>query len=492
MISITRNKTNFLIWSLAIIAFSLMVVPQKYIPIWGDDFLLLRAANAFQGYGSEVSLAPFQTGMTKYRPIFLVTFAAMHNFLGDQLSYYLIFNSGLTLALGLCFGLLLRETTELRSIAIPFGIVSISTLRFLWFSREWIFGSMEIISLCASLLTIVFYLRLTKKKEPCARNFLLANLFLVGAIFTHERAVAVGVAASIFFAILNRKNLISFTATQILIPFLIVITSFLLKIFVLQVNPLQGSLANYVDLDSKNTVLNVMTTIPGGLLKILGFSTYQTFNFAFDLLQLLLSLLLTVSIVVVLAKLFVRNFDAKGKSNFDLDTNALSINSLLVLLVGALSFGTNIFEPIVQERFLVLPQLMFWILVINSAGLILPKARNNLPALVALIALLSIELSYLPAKANYYPTQTRVTSAFMGLDANLNGSEPWVLKLRIDDELRGELNWALGYPSPSFSGVFSTSINPPIIYSTDSRSLDLKCLEAEFQSEIYVATITPC
>ena len=161
---VDSKRFTVIAWFLAVLSYSLLVLPQRYIPIWGDDFLLLSASKTFQGYGSEISLAPFQTGMTKYRPFFLIPFAAMNDLFGDQLNYYLLVNTGLTLILGICFGLLLREASDLKKLSIPIGIIAISSMRFLWFSREWIYGFMEIVSLSASLLAVVLYLRVSKKQ----------------------------------------------------------------------------------------------------------------------------------------------------------------------------------------------------------------------------------------------------------------------------------------------------------------------------------------
>jgi hypothetical protein len=494
MRNLVKTKANFITWSLAVAAFSLLVVPQNYIPIWGDDFFLMRAANSFQGYGSELSLAPFQTGMTKYRPIFLVPFTAMHNFFGDQLDIYLIFNTALTLVLGICFGLLLRETTNFRDTAIPIGIISISSLRFLWFSREWIYGSMEIISLCASLLALVYYLRFSKEAEGADRNFLLANLFLIGAIFSHERGIAVGISASIFFAYLNRKGLTTFKASKVLVPINIVVASFLFKIFILQVNPIQGSLTNYADLDSKNTLLNLLNTIPGGLIKIIGFSTYKSSSPFFELLQIALSLTIILATVVFLKRTFFARSSNAGIYILKVDSkpNSQGSSNLLVLLVCLLSFGTIILEPVVQERFLVLPQLLFWILAMNAASRFFLNPKANHPAIITLITLISIELCYLPAKSSYYPTQSRMTSVFKGLDAQLNGRDPWILKLKVDKELQAELAWALGYPSPGFAGIFSISNNPPLILPVGENKVEADCIQAEFRADMNTAVITPC
>ncbi len=494
MLNLLKTKANFIIWSLAFVAFSLLVVPQHYIPIWGDDFLLLRASGTYQGYGSEIALAPFQTGMTKYRPIFLIPFATMYSFFGDQLEVYLIFNTALTLLLGICFGLLLRETTVFRDSAIPIGIISVSSLRFLWFSREWIYGSMEIISLCASMLALVYYLRFSKQVEGADRSFLLANLFLLGAIFSHERAIAIGISASIFFAYLNRKGLTSFKASKVFMPMNIVVASFLFKIFTLQVNPIQGSLTNYADLEATNTFLNLLNTIPGGIVKIFGFSTYQSSLLFFKLLQITLSLAFILAAVVFLRLLIHSGSSQAGLHASSLDSKANSGGSgnLLLFLVCASSFGTTVLEPVIQERFLVLPQLLIWILTINAACKYFQNQTDYLPAVTALVVLISIELSYLPAKESYYPTQSRMTSAFIGLETHLSGSDPWILKLKIDKELQGELNWALGYPSPGYAGVFSISKNPPLILPKGKNEVGVDCFKVEFRSEINAAIISRC
>lgn len=491
---VNSNRFTLIAWILAILSYSLLVVPQRYIPIWGDDFLLLRASNTYQGYGSDTSIAPFQTGMTKYRPLFLVPFTVMNSLFGDQLNYYLLVNTGLTLFLGIAFGLLLREATQLARIAIPIGIISIASLRFLWFSREWIYGSMEIISLGASLLALVFFLRLSRNVHLNGREELWANLFLVVAILTHERAVAVGVAVSVFLAILNRRRVMEFTSLQILTPFLIVLSSFVFKIYILQVNPLQGSLTDYAESRSQSLLTNFSVTIPSGADKILGRSIYSDSGLVLLTFRSVLAILLAV-VVFVFVKKLLTNLFTKGHTTNASETTGeyhLESASLLVLIVGALSFGTMIAEPLVQERFLALPQLMFWILIINSGSIFSRRKNKENVALVFAAVLVLIELSYLPVKKDYYPTQSRLTSAFIGLDSNLNGTEPWILNLQIDPQLQAELNWALGYPRPGFPGVFSTAKNPPVIPLPGGSKPDLKCVQAEFTENDLTVKISLC
>ena len=491
---VNSNRFTFIAWTLAVLSYFLLVLPQRYIPIWGDDFLLLRASNTFQGYGSDISLAPFQTGMTKYRPLFLVPFTVMHSLFGDQLNYYLLVNTALTLFLGFAFGLLLRETTRLTRIAIPVGIISISSMRFLWFSREWIFGSMEILWLGTSLLSLVFFLRLSRKRHLNGRENFWANLFLIASILTHERAIAVGVAVSIFLAILNRRRIIEFTLFQILMPFLIVLFIFVFKIYILLVNPIQGSLTDYAESGSQSILTNLSVTIPSGIIKILGLSTYSDSSLILLAIRSALALLVALLILIFLNKLLTQFFAKRNDSDIGEipSTNQYESASLLVLLVGSLSFGTIILEPLVQERFLVLPQLMFWILIINSGSIFSRRANKDKISLVIAAVLVIIELSYLPVKANYYPTQSRLTSAFVGLDSNLNGTEPWILDLQVDPQLQAELNWALGYPRPGFSGIFSTANNPPVMPFPGERNANLKCVQAEFMDDELTVKISPC
>lgn len=491
---VNSNRFTLIAWILAILSYSLLVVPQRYIPIWGDDFLLLRASNTYQGYGSDTSLAPFQTGMTKYRPLFLVPFTVMNSLFGDQLNYYLLVNTGLTLFLGIAFGLLLREATTLARVAIPVGIISIASLRFLWFSREWIFGSMEIISLGASLLALVFFLRLSRNVRLNGREELWANLFLVAAILTHERAVAVGVAVSIFLAILNRRRIVEFSSLQILTPFLIVLISFVFKIYVLRVNPLQGSLTNYAEASSQSFLTNFSVTMPSGIVKLFGLSAYSDSLLILLVIRSMLALTL-VFLIIVFVKKLLTNLSTKRNVTVEDPVPRYSQQesaSLLVLLVGLFSFGTMIAEPLVQERFLVLPQLMFWILIINSGSILSRRTNKENVAFVFAALLVLIELSYLPVKKDYYPTQSRLTSAFIGLDSNLNGTEPWILNLQIDPQLQAELNWALGYPRPGFPGVFSTAKNPPVIPLPGGSKPELKCVQAEFMENDLTVKISPC
>ena len=491
---VNSNRFTVIAWTLAVLSYSLLVLPQRYIPIWGDDFLLLRASNTFQGYGSEISLAPFQTGMTKYRPLFLVPFTVMHSLFGDQLNFYLLVNTALTLFLGFAFGLLLRETTRLTRIAIPIGIISISCMRFLWFSREWIFGSMEILWLGTSLISLVFFLRLSRKRHLNGREYFWANLFLIASILTHERAVAVGIAVSIFLAILNRRRIIEFTNFQILVPFLIVLSTFVFKIYVLQVNPIQGSLTDFAEARSQSILTNFSVTIPSGIVKILGLSIYSDSSLILLVIRSALAILLALLIMIFLNKLLTQLFAKRNDTGIGQIpiTDQYESASLLVLLVGSLSFGTMIAEPLVQERFLVLPQLMFWILLINSGSIFSRRANKDRISLVIAAVLVMIELSYLPVKADYYPTQSRLTSAFVGLDPDLNGNEPWVLNLQVDQQLQDELNWALGYPRPGFSGVFSTAKNPPVMPFPGERNADLKCVQAEFVEESLTVKISSC
>ena len=235
-------------------------------------------------------------------------------------------------------------------------------------------------------------------------------------------------------------------------------------------------------------------TIPYGIVKVLGLSAYSDSSLILPIIRSMLALMLAVLVIVFVKKLLT-NLSTKRNVTVEDAVPGYSQQesaSLLVLLVGLFSFGTMIAEPLVQERFLVLPQLMFWILIINSGSIFSRRTNRENVALVFAALLVLIELSYLPVKKDYYPTQSRLTSAFVNLESNLNGTEPWILNLQVDPQLQAELNWALGYPRPGFSGVFSTAKNPPVIPLPGESRPDLKCVQAKFMENDLTVKISPC
>jgi len=486
------SRYSFIAWSIAILIFSLLVLPQQNYPLFGDDYLLLRASGMHQGFGSSVELAFGQTGLEKYRPGFLIPYATLHQMLGENLSAYLIVNSVLTFALGLAFGLVLKEATRLESFAIPAGIVLISSMRFLWSSREWIYGLMEIIALFSCLLAIYFYLQIIRKLE-CSYCTLLANSFFLISIFTAERYIYVGIIFTIYFAFLRRRYGVAISDARIVAPAMIVLFNFALKIFVLRVNPLQGSLVDYQDMESQNLFSNMIDVVLLNTARVLGFSMYPSENTYGAILRLILCLILGYLFSTVFVCYVSRIFLHK-----QLDYGILSKqnpSNFLFFGIGITGIFAISLEPYRlwewDERFLVLTQLMVFILAINLSPRILsPSTRFN-PYLVVIILLAMVEWSYLPERDYRFSILNRVMGMNQVLDPYLNGSQPWRLVLDIPPPIQSDVSWALGYPNDHFLGIFEASNNPPLSINGISQD-ELTCVIAKFDEDSLDTTLASC
>lgn len=487
----SKNQYAFLAWLIATICFCFLVLPQRSIPVFGDDFLLLRASGMYQGFGSNVELAFGQTGMEKYRPGFLVPYAILHQLFGENLDAYLIVNSILTFALGLAFGLVLKETTRLNNFAIPVGIVLISSMRFLWSSREWIFGLMEIIALLSCLLAIYFYLK-SVRKLGCRFYMFSGNILFLVSIFTAERYVYVGIVFSIYLAFLKRTGAVKLSTVSIASPALLVFFNFAAKILVLHTNPLQGSLRDYQNVNSINLFSNMVKTFTDGLLKLSGFSAYAAENpYATSIRLVSISLILFI-ILLALTRLAFRQIPTKHRnsSRSDRFTYEKTFNVLLVG-IGAAGLGVITLEPYADERFLVLTQLMAYILLINNTPRVFSNPVRFSPTLFIIVLLLTIEWSYLPAREHWFPLQNRAISIHGALEPYLNGSQPWRLITDVSPVIQTDIDWMLGYPNNHFVGIFVLSKNPPqSINGTDMEGL--MCIAAELNEGSSDVTLTSC
>lgn len=488
---INKNQYAFLAWLLATICFCFLVLPQRSIPVFGDDFLLLRASGMYQGFGSDVELAFGQTGMDKYRPGFLVPYAILHQLFGENLGAYLIVNSILTFALGLAFGLVLKETTRLKNFAIPSGIVLISSMRFLWSSREWIFGLMEIIALLSCLLAIYFYLK-SIRKLGCRFCMFSGNILFLVSIFTAERYVYVGIVFSIYLAFLKRTGAVKLSTLSIASPAMLVFFNFAAKILVLDTNPLQGSLRDYQDLTSINVFSNMVKVLTDALFKLCGLSTYaaeNTFVTSFRVVSVILFLLI---FTLGMFRLVPRRVPTKHRnsSRSDRFTYEKSFNVLFVG-IGAAGLGVITLEPYADERFLVLTQLMAYILLINNTPRVFSNSVRFRPTMFIIVFLLTIEWSYLPAREHWFPLQDRAISIHGALEPYLNGSQPWRLVTDVSPVIQTDIDWVLGYPNNHFVGIFVLSKNPP--QSINGKNQDgLTCIVAKFDEASLDTTLSPC
>jgi len=485
----TINRFTFTAWLMSIISFSLLVLPQRKIPVFGDDFLLLRASGMHQGFGSSVELAFGQTGMEKYRPGFLIAYATLHKVLGDTLSAYLIVNSILTFALGLAFGLVLRESTKLKNFAIPVGIILISSMRFLWSSREWIYGLMEIIALISCLLAIYFYLR-SVKHLGCHSYMTFGNLFFLVSIFTAERYVYVGIVVSIYFAFLNNRDAIKLSTVTIALPSIIVLFNFSVKILVLDVNPLQGSLRDYQNLDSRNVFADMINVITGAIFKLSGFSTYASENPFATSFRMVSVFILLLILTLGVSRIFLRRVPTRHRirSNFFADNQ---FSNVLITGLGTAGIGVIALEPYAAERFLVLSQLMAWILLINIAPRLFGSSVGFSPAVLVISLILITEWSYLPAREHWSPLQKRAISTYEVLGPYLDGSQPWRLVTDVAPPIKTDVDWVLGYPNNHFVGVFVTSKNAPQSINGNSQD-ELTCVVAKFEEASLDTTLSPC
>jgi len=451
------------------------------------------------GYGSKIESSLFQTGMEKYRPIFQAFYAFLHSHFGDDLQKYLWVAKALIIALAFAIGFLLKSTTRLGVLAFPVAITYVSFMRFLWPATEWILGIMDLLALIFSILTIFFYIEAVKNSE---KTYLigLGNLFLTLAIFTHEKSLVISVASSIFFLIIHRYRISTVKISQILMPSIILITSYSIKIIVLDLNPFQGSQLNYENLTSQSAFSSAKSTITGGLLNLFGLSNYGATAGITSPLQTVLSCTLLVTFIAY-CTCFFKQIRMRLKSIGGLDRSTgyllLDVTVFYISVCGFGSFLIICLEPYAQERFLVLPQICLLAFLLHVSTNISPRNVYRTAATsLTLLLLIGIEASYIEQRTAYNPTQARIISLMSELRPFYEGSDAWQLQYSVPDDVPRdvpwEYNWAIGYPTDIYSGIFSITQNPPVLVYDPTRTSIIKCVKVSLEAKSLVAQVADC
>lgn len=185
-------------------------------------------SNKFLGY-------IFQTGANKFRPIFKIVFFGLFKFIGTNIWLFGIFNLAFNFLIATVLFFLFCKIS--RSIIISFCLsIAFILSRFAYYNITQALGIMEAMALLLSVL--VFYLLWRYLNTEKIKFFWISLVIFSMLIFTHERFITILGVYFILFLILGlkRKNVLLFVISA-----LPVILSFVLKIFVLQIRPLDGT-----------------------------------------------------------------------------------------------------------------------------------------------------------------------------------------------------------------------------------------------------------
>ena len=423
-----------------------LLINTKLFPLWGDDYLLWRSHTFYGGMASDLDSSIFQVGQQKYRPVFQIAITFLLKIFENNPIPFMLINVALLLATGLVLGSIINLQNNNLKLSLIAGLLLVSSSRFTWYATANIYGVMETLSTLFVLMFIKTFLVALNQENYSL--YLKASALFTLAIYTHERYILVGVFASIFFFVKNGNNpsKVRFFAY---LPFLSVITNFLIKELVLKVNILQGSGTNIADSSLSDTALSIAGNLPRSFFVLLGFSSYGiTIWFKIVIAMFAFSLA-----IFIYARITKNSLTFNSKETL----KDQSFGFLVVMLLGSLVPG--ILENNIQERFLLVPYLL------GSAALFMFFSRIDQKYVVSkmfITVVLVISIFYIPFRFsyNYNENSARKVYEMLNVELNQESKEPWFLIIQNF----GVSLWFIGYPINFDPGSLSQFENPPIIF----------------------------
>lgn len=177
----------------------------------------------------------FSTGANKFRPVFLVVFFGLFKIFGTNIGLFGVFNILFSFLIGVILFLMFHKIS--KSIIVSFCLAAAFILsRFAYYDITQALGVMEAMALLFSVL--LFYLLWQYLNTEKLKYYWISLIVFTMLIFTHERFITILGVYFVLFLIfgLKRKNVLLYIYST-----LPVILSFVLKIFVLQIRPLDGT-----------------------------------------------------------------------------------------------------------------------------------------------------------------------------------------------------------------------------------------------------------
>jgi hypothetical protein len=428
--------------------------------LMGDDLQLL---NNFKN--SDFFSFVFATSGSKYRPVFSLIVTLFLQVFGAGFQLYYLTNMVINCAAVLMVYTLLKNVSNGSSpLSFIFSVLFI-TSRFAYYYIYQLFGLMESVALLfllAFLLNAWVYL----SEKGRRKHFWLMFIFLALMVFTHERYIVV-LPFAVLAALFKREKQFWKRILFALVICAPVVLLFVLKLFVFQVNTLEGTGGVDIGFD----IRQILDYMSAGFMNIIGLNSGPAYLFGADSMNIsrlvVASVYFGLAIVIILVVFHALSMRRK---HIGMLRQELAPFAYWLVLILSLVLAASI--TIRQEpRWLLAPFVVFIVLLaymvsrISRLGELLKICLASLLALSMLYG--NIHFKY-QADNIYFMYSMQAAESFYGQSVRKYGEDlNRFKKVFVLDDLA--LQWVLG--GQDFLDTYAPGSNIKTVYVNSAKDI---------------------
>lgn len=329
------------------------------------------------------------TGANKFRPVMQLIFKLMFYFIGHNYYYFNIINLGISFFISITvffmtykiqYLLNTNSKTFLALVAASLFIVS----RFAYYNISELFGIMESLALWLSL-AIIYFLIMNLRRNDDKLYFMASILYFI-VIYVHERYI---ILITVFFVGLIAKNgfslkkIILISYTKFILPFLIMVSWFLIRFFMFGSRALDGT--GGTSAIETFSISNIMKFIFSQIFYLLGINAGDSYLSGINWRNvpnkyyffIFVSIISVIWIITACVRLFLHNKELTRKYIWDI--------VLFITFITSCIFASSITIR-VEMRWIYISYTAFVILLIYIYSII-SESKEKISKLFLLIFL---------------------------------------------------------------------------------------------------------
>ena len=440
---------------LSLTALTLFHFPIKKMPLYGDDFLLVRDSLSPGDYSSVDQLF-WLTGAGKWRPISTVPLVLMGRMFGYQIAPFMIVNLVLLVFVALMAAKITLQITKNRNSFYGMLIITIVS-EFTWLSLTSVYGVMELLSLLFLLIGISLLVKTGLNDFTDVRLIPLSAFFILLASLSHERFLIVAFPIWLSLLVFAKDSRTRLAAhTFLLVPSIRIFVSG----FILNIDFLTGGGESQIRTNSDTWILvhlldsfKMMLGFQSGTGKFYGDSTLENIARANDLGLIALAFYIPLVLYLILRP---RQFRAVLQ-HCQVGSMKFLITLLLTSCVSLAIISSTVLER-TEGRWIFGPFLLFAICtfaMLASSTEVSSSSGINLRTVLLIFALLMPSLVYRKDHTDFTLLRDQVVNSITQLESHEGTEEHWGLIISQSD-LTMPVNWQFAYGK-----AFNQLANPP-------------------------------